>query len=187
MNDQVFLKQYFERYRQGLFETDVTEQLIAFRDCALEAKKRGSKLIFAGNGASAAISSHCAVDYTKQAKVRAIDFNEADLITCFANDYGYEHWVAKAIEHYGDPGDVVVLISSSGRSPNMVRAAEYSRQAGHIVVTFTGQAPDNPLKSRGDINFWLDSKAYNVVESIHQIWLLTICDMLVGDAEYSVS
>lgn len=187
MNDQVFLKQYFERYRQGLFGTDVTEQLIAFRDFALEVKKQGKKLIFAGNGASAGIASHAAVDFTKQGGITSVNFNEAGLITCFANDYGYENWVQKALEFYARSGDVVVLISTSGKSPNMVNAAKYARSVGFKVITFTGTTADNPLKSNGDLNFWVDSKAYNIVENTHQIWLLAVCDLIIGKAEYSVS
>ena len=58
-----------------------------------------------------------AVDLTKASGIRAVNFNEADLITCFANDYGYEHWVEKALDFYADPKDVVILISSSGSHP----------------------------------------------------------------------
>ena len=81
--------------------------------------KAGKKVIIAGNGGSAAMASHVAVDFTKAANIRAINFNEADLITCFANDYGYENWVGKALEAYADPGDLVILISSSGKSQNI--------------------------------------------------------------------
>jgi len=98
-------------------------------DCALlghaaeiiwQAKANGRKIIFVGNGGSAAMASHLSVDLTKAAGIRAINFNEADLLTCLANDYGYEHWVAHALEAYADKSDVVVLISSSGKSPNII-------------------------------------------------------------------
>ena len=81
-----WFRSYMEAYRESLFETDVTAELAAFRNLIVETKNKGAKLIFAGNGASAAISSHAAVDFTKQCGTRSICFNEADLITCFSND-----------------------------------------------------------------------------------------------------
>ena len=84
-------------------------------------------------------------------------------------------------------GDVVVLISSSGRSLNVIRAAEHARGRGLTVVTLTGFAPDNPLRHMGDLSLWVDSRSYNVVESVHQIWLLMVCDLIVGRMEYPVA
>ena len=185
MDDLTFIKDYLNRYKSSLFEADVYHELIKMKEILLKIKENGKKVIIAGNGGSAAIASHVAVDFTKQGGVRTVNFNEADLITCFANDYGYEHWVAKAVEFYGDEGDMVILISSSGSSTNMINAAQTAKQMGMKIITFTGFTPDNPLKQEGDLNFWLDSKAYNIIENTHQIWLLMVCDMIIGDAEYS--
>ena len=80
-----------------------------------------------GNGGSAAIASHASVDLTKNANIRAVNFNEADLITCFSNDYGYEKWIEKAIDFYADDKDVLILISSSGKSVNMINACKAAR------------------------------------------------------------
>jgi len=187
MIDRAWYHEYMKQYQQALFDTDVFEQCRCFRDLAQHVKDAGGKLIFAGNGASAAIASHASVDFTKQAEVAAVNFNEADLITCFANDFGYDQWVAKAIEYYAKPEDAVVLISSSGKSPNVVTAAAVARQLGLPLVTLTGFANDNPLKARGDINFWLDSRAYNVIECTHMIWITMVIDMLIGQAEYPVN
>ena len=164
MDDLTFIKDYLARYKNSLFETDVSQKLIKMKEMLLEVKKNGKKVIIAGNGGSAAMASHVAVDFTKQGGIRTINFNEADLITCFANDYGYDHWVAKAIEFYGDEGDMVILISSSGNSKNIVNAASTAKLLGMRVITFTGFKPDNPLKQEGVLNFWVDSKAYNIVE-----------------------
>ena len=180
----LWLAQYFERYRTALFETDVNEQLVRLKQLLIDTHAQGRKTIFAGNGGSAAIASHCAVDFTKNARVRCVNFNEADLITCLANDYGYERWLAKALQFYADPGDVVILISSSGASRNMVEAARYARRKGLAVVTFTGFAEGNPLKLAGQVNFWINSRAYNIVEMTHHIWLLALCDLIIGSAEY---
>ena len=185
MHDRQWFDQYLDRYRQSLFESDVFHEATQFRDLALSVRDRGGKLILAGNGASAAIASHGSVDFTKQARITAINFNEADLITCFSNDYGYEQWVAQAIEFYAKPEDAVVLISSSGGSPNVVAAADTTRKLNLDLVTFTGFDEDNPLKSRGTINFWLDSRAYNIIECTHMIWITIVIDMIIGHAEYS--
>jgi len=132
-----------------------------------------------GNGGSAAIASHVAVDLTKAARVRAINFNEADLITCLGNDYGYENWMAKALEFYSDPGDVAVIISSSGQSQNVVTGAKAARELGLQVVTLSGFQATNPLRKLGDLNLWVNSATYNVVETTHQSWLLAVIDRLV--------
>ena len=187
MTDNAFLDDYFTRYRRALLETDVRAELLAFRDLCLEVKERDGKLIFAGNGASASIASHAAVDFTKQAKVRATAFNDHNLITAFSNDYGYENWVSAALKAYGKAGDGVVLISSSGKSPNIVNAAGTAKNLGLTVVTFSGFERNNPLNKVGDINLWAHSTAYNIIEAVHGIWIFAVVDLIVGSAEYEVS
>jgi len=182
-----WLSDYFTRYAQALQADGLEAKLVAFHDLAVATREAGGKLMFAGNGASASIASHARVDFTKQGRVQAIDFNEPNLITCLANDFGFENFMAKAVEFYANPGDVLVLISVSGKSPNAVKAAQYARARGLKIVSFTGSAPDNPLRNLSDIDFWLDSRAYNVVECVHMVWLMTVVDMLVGKAEYAVA
>jgi D-sedoheptulose 7-phosphate isomerase len=146
----------------------------------------GKKALVFGNGGSAAVASHFSVDLTKNAGVRCINFNEADLITCFANDYGFERWVEKAVEFYGDESDVLIIISSSGSSENMLNGCKAARNKKFsAVITFSGFNGNNPLRQLGDINLWMDSKAYNFVENIHQVWLLAIVDLIIGSREYS--
>ena len=138
-----------------------------------------------GNGGSAAIASHVSVDLTKNANIRCVNYNEADLITCFSNDYGFEKWIEKAIEFYADPEDILILISSSGKSKNMLNACNAAKSKKiSKIITFTGHDKNNPLSKLGNINFWINSKAYNFVENTHQIWLLTICDLIIGKREY---
>ena len=185
INYHLWLKEYFDRYHESVFNSDVYDNLIRIKDIWEETSRRERKIIFAGNGGSAAMASHCSVDLTKNAGIRAINFNEADLITCFANDYGYDDWVAKAVQSYGDKGDSIVLVSSSGNSMNMVQAAKEAKKLGISVLTFTGFKINNKLKQMGDVNVWVDSKAYNIVEMTHHIWILGIVDLIIGNAEYS--
>jgi len=163
------------------------EDLVKASEKIKAISKAGNKLIIAGNGGSAAIASHVSVDFTKAAGIRAINFNEADLLTCFANDYGYERVFEKAVDFYGDAGDLLILISSSGSSKNVVNVAKRAKELSISVITFSGFNSDNPLRQLGDFNFWVDSKAYNIVEMTHHIWLLAIVDYIIGDIEYSAS
>ena len=126
------------------------------------------------------MASHVAVDLTKNAGIRAINFNESDLITCFANDYGYEEWIKKSIEFYADPDDMVVLISSSGRSQNVINAGKIAKERGMKLITFSGFQSDNPLRALGDLNFWVDDNEYNIVEMTHHVWLLAMIDRIIA-------
>lgn len=183
-------KEYFNNFSKMVaYDKTIENKLSNLTNLFLETHKNGNKIIFVGNGGSAAMASHVSVDLTKNAKVRAINFNEADLITCLSNDRGYENWIVEALKMYADSGDVVVLISSSGRSPNIVNAAKWAIQDANNVtlVTVTGMNSDNPTKLTNDngINLWADSRAYNLIEMTHHFWLLAIVDKIIGNAVYS--
>lgn len=182
-----FYTQYYDEYHRLMLSDNVEKKFEEFKNLALIVKNNKNKLIFAGNGASASISSHGAVDFTKQAGVRSITFNEANIITAFSNDYGYDKWMAKALDFYANSGDVVVLISVSGESPNVVTAAKKAKEMGLKVITFSGRSSKNSLKLNGDINFWVDSNAYNIVECLHMMWLTTVVDSVIGKSVYEVS
>mgnify|MGYP001187092069 CR=1 FL=1 len=149
----------------------------------IKSKKKNKVIIF-GNGGSAAISSHVSVDLTKNGGVKCINFNESDLITCFANDYGYSKWMEKSIDFYGDKDDVLILISVSGKSPNILNAAKQARKKKfNKIITFSGHSSNNPLRKLGDINIWVNSKIYNQVENTHQFILLMIIDLFIFNNE----
>jgi len=187
MTDHQFIKSYLEDLASTLKPNEeIIEKLIKVRDLLIEVTGNNKKIIIVGNGGSAAIASHFSVDLTKNAKLRCINFHDAGLITCFANDYGFEHWAEKAIDFYGDEGDLLIAISSSGSSENMLNGVKAARNANfNSVVTLSGFSQDNPLNQLGDVNLWIDSRAYNFIENIHQIWLLAIVDLVIGKREYS--
>jgi len=185
--NKIWFEEYFDLYKKPLFDKQIYEELLALKRDLETVHGRGGKAMAMGNGASASIASHISTDLSKGAGIRTMNFNEANLITALSNDYGYENWMAKAIEIYGDPGDIVILVSSSGRSKNVIKAAGVARAMDIEVVTFSGFLSDNPLKQCGDINLWVDSKAYNIIENMHMVWLTAICDSIIGKAEYSVS
>jgi D-sedoheptulose 7-phosphate isomerase len=181
---KVLMENYFESVTKAISEPPLCA-LQQICESIKKIKETGSKIIIAGNGGSAAIASHLSVDFTKYAKIRAVNFNEADLITCFANDYGYENWIKEALVAYCDPADIIILISSSGRSSNMLTAANWAKQENISLITATGFAEDNPLRLLGDVNVWVNSNNYNVIEMAHHIWLLGVVEQIGG--EYAIS
>jgi D-sedoheptulose 7-phosphate isomerase len=135
----------------------------------------GNKLIFVGNGGSSAIASHMATDYSKNGDVRAMALNDTAMLTCLGNDLGYDRIFAKQIELYARADDLVIAISSSGRSANILNAVKAARAAECSVVTLSGFTADNPLRRLGDINFFIASDRYGFVEIGH----LTICHAIL--------
>ena len=127
----------------------------------------GGKLMFIGNGGSAAIASHQSVDYMKNGGMTSITFNDSSLLTCMGNDYGYEHVFSEPIKRVARRADALVAISSSGKSPNILRAVSAAREVGCHVITFSGFKPDNPLRATGDLNFYVASESYGIVEIAH--------------------
>ena len=185
--NKIWFQEYFDLYKKSLFYTLVIDQLMELKQELETVHENGGKTMAMGNGASASIASHISTDLSKGAGIRTVNFNDANLITALSNDYGYENWMAKAIEIYGDSGDIAILVSSSGTSKNVIKAAGVAKSMDIKVVTFSGFMKDNPLKQCGDINLWVDSKAYNIIENVHMIWLTAVCDSIIGKREYSVS
>jgi D-sedoheptulose 7-phosphate isomerase len=180
MSDTTFLQNYLKNISLKIIPNkDILKKIIKIKNILIDVKIKNKKVLIFGNGGSAAISSHVSVDLTKNTKIKVFNFNEADLLTCFSNDYGYEKWVEKTIEFYGEQGDVVILISSSGKSQNMLNACKASKKKKFSkIITLTGNKKDNPLSKLGDINLWVDSDIYNHIENTHQVWLLSICDLI---------
>jgi D-sedoheptulose 7-phosphate isomerase len=172
---------FYKKYNSDLFSLLGSEEILKFKkliEFIKITKKNDAKIIIAGNGGSSAIASHVSVDFTKACNIRSINFNEADLITCFANDYGYENWLSKAIEKFAKKKDLVILISSSGKSKNIINAANFCKNNKIKIITLSGFSKNNPLSKIGDINFWCNSYSYNKIEMTHHIWLLMIVDYL---------
>lgn len=175
---------YFAQVQDILQQTAHHAGLDRLTALMRDVRTQGKTIIFAGNGASAATASHCALDLTTHAGIRSLCCHDAALLTCLANDYGFDQLFARTLQYYANPGDLVVLISASGRSQNLLQAASHAVQHGLTLATLTGFHGDNPLAKMGVVNLTVPSKAYNIIESIHQLWLLAICDRLIGRTEY---
>jgi phosphoheptose isomerase len=185
---KAFLDDYVGRlHRVITVDDDICAQISATRAIWLETRGRGGRVIFIGNGGSAGIASHMAIDLSKNASVPAICFSDASMMSCLANDYGFEHWIAHAVRLNARAGDCLVAISSSGRSKNIINAVAKAREMKLDVVTLSGMNPDNPLRTLGDVNYWVDSRSYNIVETAHQFWMMAVIDLIIGRAEYPAS
>jgi D-sedoheptulose 7-phosphate isomerase len=135
------------------------------------AHDRDGTIFIIGNGGSAAMASHMAADACKNGYLRALALNDAALITATSNDVSYDEVFALPLERLSRPGDLVITISSSGNSPNIVRALEVARAAGIGSVTLSGKQPDNTSRTLGDLNFYVPLTRYGWAESAHQIIL----------------
>ena len=139
----------------------------------------GNKIIFIGNGASASIASHMSTDYWKNGSMRAVAFNDAALLTCLSNDCGYENVFGKSIEMFGDEGDVLIAISSSGKSENILNGVRAARKIGTHVISLSGFKHENPLRAMGDFNFFVPNEDYGPVEIIHLSIMHCILDSII--------
>lgn len=149
--------------------------ILSITDSIVKWVKKGNKLIIIGNGGSASIASHIATDFLKNAAMPALAFNDSALITCLSNDLGYEYVFEKPMEMLSQKGDILFAISSSGKSRNILNAAEKAIQRGCFLVTLSGFSSGNPLRKLGDINFYIPSSSYGYVEIAH----LAICHCVV--------
>ena len=171
---------YLKQYNKSIYElinsvnANLIEQSVQLIQRSIHNK---SKVYIVGNGGSASIASHVSVDFAKVARVPSSTFNNYNLITCFANDYGYENWVVEAIKAYTNINDLIILISSSGTSKNIVNAAQYCKDNNIDLITLSGFTKDNPLSTLGNVNFHIESTEYNYIEMSHHIILLALVDI----------
>jgi D-sedoheptulose 7-phosphate isomerase len=135
----------------------------------LTARARGRKVLLIGNGGSAAIVSHLHNDLTKAVGVRTLVFNEQPLLTALANDEGFQHVFDRPIGLWADRGDVLIAVSSSGSSENIVRGAQRALDADATVITLSGFQTTNPLRALGHVNFYVPSTHYGLVEQAHSV------------------
>ena len=166
-------KDQFNRY----FDDPAVKEAI---DQGIALVKGAKRVFFIGNGGSSAICSHMAEDYTKCAGIPSHSFSDPALITCFANDYGYEHAQENWLNFFYEGEDLLVAISSSGESKNILNAVAAARKKGGKVMTLSGFKPDNTLSTLGDVNLVTPTENYGIVECFHQVALHIILDSLNG-------
>ncbi len=145
---------------------------------AIDILRSAERIFFIGNGGSNAICSHMYEDYAKIGRYQTFAFSDAALITCYANDYGYDKAMAEWIRVYGRKDDVLIAVSSSGNSANILNAAEMAASLGMHTLTLSGFKPDNKLRNLGKVNFYIGENNYGVVECFHQVILHVLLDEL---------
>jgi D-sedoheptulose 7-phosphate isomerase len=158
----------------------IAEGFAHVRDAAHRTHDSGNTILFVGNGGSAGIASHLAIDFAKNGGLRALALNDAAALTCLGNDFGYESVFAKQLEFHARPGDLLIAISSSGMSTNIIAAAHQARARNCAVETFSGFEPDNALRQLGDVNFYVRSGLYGFVEIAHLSLCHAILDLDMG-------
>ena len=181
---------YFATLSRLILETEVTDEAghslpldQAFEKVAAAAHSVhdvGNTIMFIGNGGSAGLASHLAIDFSKNGRLRSLAFNDASALTCLGNDLGYKNVFAKQLEFHARAGDLLIAISSSGQSANILAAVERARAAKVGVITLSGFARDNKLRRTGDLNFYVRSSEYGFVEVAHLALCHAILDLDMG-------
>jgi len=178
-----FYKKYFIKITELLKDISL-EKLNRIYDLILKTSKKKGKILIFGNGANISTSAHFATDMTKNGKIETIVFNDPNLITCFSNDYGFDQWIRKTIEYYGSKNDLIILLSASGESNNLVNAAKYCKKKKINCISISGFKKNNSLSRYTILNLWINSKSYNLVEIIQMIILLSFIDKKIGSLTY---
>jgi len=140
------------------------------------AKQKRNTLYFIGNGGSAGIAVHMTADFLKNGRNKTHGMFDVSTITCLGNDFGYEYIFSEQIKMVAEKNDILVAISSSGNSLNIIQAVQEARKKECRVITFSGFKEENKLRQLGDYNVYVPSLEYGIVESIHNMILQHIVD-----------
>lgn len=179
---------YLKELIRGIENTEVTikentcsyeESIDSLVEVFTECKNNGRQLFFIGNGGSSAIASHMTADYMKNGGMKTYSLYDNAVTTCMGNDYGYEYVFSKPLEFLINENDILVAISSSGNSKNILNAINVAKEKKAVVITLTGFSSDNSARQMGDINIYVPNNKYGIVESIHNIVLQQIVDMIM--------
>lgn len=154
--------------------------------CEYSKKIKNNKKIkyLCGNGASASVCNHMALDWSKNGGVKTFSFSDSVLFTAIVNDLGAENMFSSPLGFYANSGDLLITISSSGNSKNVIQAISKAREMDMHVITLSGLKPDNESRSLGDLNIYVPAKTYGMVESAHAIIMHAWLDKYMGIAEW---
>ena len=167
--------------KQISFGNDATyeQNMAALTELFLNVRRKNGSVYFIGNGGSAGIATHMTADFLKNGKMRAISLYDVPTITCLANDFGYAEVFCRQLDWLARPGDLLVAISSSGESKNIINAVQTAKEKKCHVVTITGFRAGNTLRTLGEINIHVPSSEYGIVESIHNMILQQTVDEIL--------
>ncbi len=159
---------YNQYFNSSEFNKDFEQALLLIKET--------KRIFFIGNGGSNSICSHMYEDFMKIGGFKTFAFSDAALITCYANDYGYENAMSMWLEHSMEENDLLIAISSSGNSPNINNAVLKAKEKNAKVITLSGFKENNQLKNKGYVNFYIQSESYGIVECFHQVILHVLLD-----------
>lgn len=188
MDYKAWMKKFADAMEKTVFsikgeEVSAEEAFSVLLDYTNKLRSNDRTMHLAGNGASAAMASHYAVDFWKNGKVKAGTFHDISQITAISNDLSYEDVFSFPLSMFGKEGDMFVGISSSGNSENVVRAAKYAQENGIFVVSFSGFKPDNRLRAASDLAIYVPGDTYGYVESAHSVLLHYWIDITLAALE----
>ena len=160
-------------------EFSLEDDLTEIHKLLVDVQKRERNLYIIGNGGSAAIASHAVIDFMNVGKISAHTLHDPSTLTCMSNDYGYENAFSKILNITLKKEDLLIVISSSGQSKNMTNAVKAAKKNGTTVITLSGFDSKNTLRTLGDINIWINSRDYGMVEIAHQFILHNLADRFI--------
>lgn len=144
-------------------------------------------LFFIGNGGSAAIAIHMTADFMKNGGCKTVSMYDPAILTCLGNDYGYEHIFSKQLERIVKKNDLLIAISSSGNSPNIINAIDAVHKNGAQAVSLTGFGKDNICWKKADYSVYIPSDEYGTVESVHNMILQEVVDRIKNSCNYQIA
>lgn len=183
----MMFKTYIHEFCDIISNTVITDRSgtsMSFEEAFIKIKEKfdamqneGSTIYLIGNGGSSGIISHVSVDLMNTCKIKAVPLTDNSQLTCFANDYGYENIFSKQLETYISPGDTLIAVSSSGNSRNILNAVSIALNKKVTSITFSGFSKANSLRKKGDINLWINSSSYGMVEIGHALLFHYLTDL----------
>lgn len=187
---KAFIRDEFQKsqdnFRKMAADEALAEDIQRAAEACVSALRADGKLLFAGNGGSAADAQHWAGElvsrfYYDRPGLSAIALTtDTSILTAVGNDYGYDYTFARQVEALGRSGDVAILISTSGNSPNILRAAEAARARGLIVIGFTGQG-GGKLASLSDLCFRVPSSETPRIQEGHEFIGHLLCALIEAE------
>ena len=185
INKIKFLKKYFEEFSELIkFDDKKKKFIIELSNKIISTNRRGGTVFIFGNGGSSATAAHISTDLVKNARIKSLCLHDTAFLTCLTNDYGYDKWIKKSIDYYITKKDLIILISSSGKSPNMILAAKEANKKKIPLYSLTGMNRNNSLSKLSKKNFWVNSNSYNFIENAHMFILMSIVDLIIGKHIY---
>ena len=178
-----FFKNYFQEIQELQRKVDLQSITKSYMQI-LKVKKNKGKILVFGNGANISNAAHFATDMTKNGKIETMALNDPNLITCFSNDYGFERWIEKTILYYGKKNDLVIFLSASGSSKNLVNAAKHCKKRKIKTISITGFKKNNALLKNSNYKIWINSNSYNLIEVLQATILSSFVDKKIGKLSY---